>query len=267
MSDENTKNQDSNPDENPENKNSGAGATVTESFDAEEEDLLLEIENLLNEEDPDFLNQLTKIEIDQDVVDLTILDNVLSADFKGNMNLLAIIRQPFDFRSNLKQVLTFWSLLTLIIAVGVFVWNYKGSLFHQNLFLTSFAEIGSDLEEFNPLSDMEPFYDNIHFAKNLITISPMHVNLRPSINSGLNPMLAIEVTAEGLSSDAIIEIKDREAEFKDMLLRHTEEKTYDELVEAEGKQRLCEQYRDIINTSLTQGQIRRVNLKSFIIKP
>ncbi|MEQ1724280.1 MAG: flagellar basal body-associated FliL family protein [Pseudobdellovibrio sp.] len=95
----------------------------------------------------------------------------------------------------------------------------------------------------------------------------MHVNVKPSENSGNNPMLALEVTAEGLSTDAIVEIKDREAEFKDMLLRLTEDKTYDELSEAEGKQNLCEQFRDLLNANLTRGQVRRVLLKSFIIKP
>ena len=80
-------------------------------------------------------------------------------------------------------------------------------------------------------------------------------------------MLAIEITAEGLSADAIIEIKDREAEFKDMLLRLTEEKNYDELVEAQGKLALCEQYRDLLNAYLTRGQVRKILLKSFVIKP
>ena len=91
--------------------------------------------------------------------------------------------------------------------------------------------------------------------------------MKPSENSGPNPMLAIEVTAEGLAADAIIEVKDREAEFKDFLLRLTEDKTYDELTEAEGKQLLCEQYRDLLNSHLTRGQVRRGLLKSFIIKP
>ena len=90
---------------------------------------------------------------------------------------------------------------------------------------------------------------------------------RLSENSGDNPMLAIEVTVEGLSTDAIIEIKDREAEFKDMLSRLTEEKTYDDLVAAEGKRVLTEQYRDLMNANLTRGQVRRVLLKTFIIKP
>lgn len=269
MSDENIKNQDSDLDENPEEtqNSESAASDAAVLLGDDEEDLLSEIESLLNEEEPDFLNQLTKIEIDSEVVDLSIFDNSLGVDLKSDLTFLNILGRPFEFRTNLKQVLTFWTIVFLSIATGVLVWNYKGAIFHQNLFITSLAEIGSDLVEFNPMTDVEPFYDNIHFAKNLITISPMHVNIRSSVNSGLNPMLAIEVTAEGLSSDAIIELKDREAEFKDLLLRHTEDKTYDELVESEGKQRLCDQYREILNSYLTRGQIRRVHLKSFIIKP
>lgn len=271
MSDENTKNQDSKPDQNPEkDAESGVEQEAEDSVEGEpatEEELLLDVDSILSEEDPDFLNQLNKIEIDTGPVDMSIMDQILGSHGKSHSNLLNSLKRPFEFKSNTKQVFTFWTIFIFAIAAGKIAWNYKDSILHQNLFLNSFAEIGSDLKDFNPNNEVESFYDNLRFAKNLVSISPMHVNLKPSENSGSNPMLAIEVTAEGLSADAIIEIKDREAEFKDMLLRLTEEKTYDELVESEGKQTLCGQYRDLLNSYLTRGQVRRVLLKSFVIKP
>lgn len=259
MSDENPKNPDSDLDENPEN-NSVAGSEA-------EEDQLFDVDSILNEEDPDFLNQLSKIQIDSEAVDLSIMDQALGFDEKKHKSLRTFFMRPFEFSSNTKPVLLFWTAFIISIGVIKIAWDNKSNILHQNLFLNSFAEIGADLKEFNPNDEVESFYDNLRFAKNLITISPMHVNLKPSESSGNNPMLAIEITTEGLSADAIIEIKDREAEFKDRLLRLTEEKTYDELVVSDGKQILCEQYRELMNSLLTRGQVRRVLLKSFVIKP
>lgn len=265
VSDENTKKPDSGPDKNPESNAESSTENNTESTVELDEDLLADVEQILNEEDPEFLNQLGDINIDPAAVNLSATDSILSSS--GRSGLLSLFDRMTDFKSNTKSVLTFWIFFILALAISKIIWTYKGSILQQNLFLNSFAELGTDLKEFNPSTEVESFYDNIHFTKNLITISVMHANLKPSENSGNNPMLAIEVTTEGLSSDAIIEVKDREAEFKDMLLRHTEEKTYDELTEAEGKRILCEQYRDLINAQLTRGQVRRVLLKSFVIKP
>ncbi|MEK6627071.1 MAG: flagellar basal body-associated FliL family protein [Bdellovibrionota bacterium] len=263
MADENTKNQDSKLDENP----GSTESIITDVVAEEEEDLLFEIDDILNTEDPDFLNQLTKIEIDNDAADLSVMGNVFGLDPKAQTGILNILKRPFELMLNTKQVLIFWTILFFTVLVGTLIWNFKSSFIQQNLFLNSFAELGEDLKEYNPNSEVEAFYDNLRFSKNLVTITPMNVNLKPSENSGPNPMLSIEVTTEGLAADAIIEVKDREAELKDFLLRLTEDKTYDELIEAEGKQLLCEQYRDLLNSLLTRGQVRRVLLKSFIIKP
>jgi flagellar basal body-associated protein FliL len=252
VSDENNKNQDSELDQNR----------------ASEEDLLSDIDAILAEEDPDFLNQINKIKIESAGLDLSIMDQALGlTDIKSESTLLSHLTRPFEFRTNTKAVVIFWVGLLLATAAVSLVWNFKGHFLNQKLFITSLAELGSEIKDYNPNNEVEPFYDNPRFAKNLVSVSTMHVNLKPSESSGPNPMLAIEVTVEGLSVDAIVEIKDREAEFKDMLARATEEQTYDDLVLSEGKQALCEQYRDLLNGNLTRGQVRRVLLKSFIIKP
>ncbi len=251
MSDDSGENQDLKPDQNP----------------AEDDGALLDVDAILAEEDPDFLNQINKIKIDSAGIDLSIMEQALEMKDDGGVTVLSYLGRPFDFKTNTRPVLIFWAVVIGAMLALRFSWDGKKILFQQKLFMNSFSAIGTDLKEFNPNTDMEPFYDNPRFSKNLVSISPLRVNLKPSENSGPNPMLAIEVTAEGLSSDAIVEIKDREAEFKDLLARLTEERSYDDLVVTEGKQMICEQYRDLLNAHLTRGQVRRVLLKSFVIKP
>ena len=266
MADENTKNQDLDPDQNPESVElSPEEAAAADA--ASEAALLLEVDDILTQEDPEFLKQLEDIKIDSGLVDLSIMGQILGIDHRRSFNLLIFFKRPFELSTNPKPVLVFWFSFLVAIFAGKYLWSIRTNLFEENLFLNSYAEIGGDLRDFNPNDEVESFYDNLRFAKNLVTISAMHVNLKPSENSGTNPMLAIEITAEGLSADAIIEIKDREAEFKDMLLRLTEDKNYDELVEAQGKLALCDQYRDLLNAYLTRGQVRKILLKSFVIKP
>ena len=251
MSDKTDKNQDSKPDQDP----------------VDEEGILSDVDSLLAEEDPEFLQKMNEINIESDSINFSGLDEGLGFQENSQPRLLAYLKKPFEFGSNTRVVGAFWLAVALISGFIFFTWNNKSNLLHEDLFLHSLAALGANVYEYNPNDGTEAFYDNPRFSKNLMSISPMHLNIKSSENSGDNPMLAIEVTVEGLSTDAIIEIKDREAEFKDMLSRLTEEKTYDDLVAAEGKRVLTEQYRDLMNANLTRGQVRRVLLKTFIIKP
>lgn len=233
-----------------------------------DESILLDVDALLAEEDPEFLKSVANIKIDaskvlsEDAVDA-------SADIQRTINESATVylKRPFEFKSNPKVVAGFWVIVFLAVGTLIFVWKNKDVLFSQQLFIPSLEAMGTKANVYNPNTETEDFYDNTRFAKNLISMSPLHVNIKQSENSTDNPMLAFEVTVEGLSSDAIVEIKDRQAEFKDMLARLTESKTYDELVVADGKRQLCDQFRELLNANLTRGQVRRVLLKTFIIKP
>jgi len=233
-----------------------------------DESILLDVDALLAEEDPEFLKSVGNIKIDasrivsEDDVDAT-------ADIQRTINQSATVylKRPFEFKSNPKVVAGFWGIVVVAITALVFAWKNKDLLFSQQLFIPSLETLGTKAHSYNPNTDTEEFYDNTRFAKNLVSMSPLNVNLKPSENSTDNPMLAFEVTVEGLSADAIVEIKDRQAEFKDMLARLSESKTYDELVAADGKRQLCDQFRDLLNANLTRGQVRRVLLKTFIIKP
>lgn len=264
------KNQDVGPDQDP--ALDEKLDTVDAELDAElntdlnEDELLSNVDSILSEEDPEFLATISEISVSGSGLEAGIIGQALGMGSKKSSKFFQYVSYPFDFKSNLKGVLFFWLSIVLLSGAIYFVWSYSGGLLDRKLFLHSLAELGDEVQDYNPNSETEAFYDNPRFAKNLVTISSMHVNLRPSENSGSNPMLVLEITIEGVSTDSIIEIKDREAELKDMLLRLTESKTYDELSEVEGKQLLCDQYRDALNSVLTTGQVRRVLLKNFIIK-
>lgn len=242
-----------------------SAAEASEQLEDNTEADLADIDTILEEEDPEFLKQLSDIQIPAGT-SLASIDNVPKPK-ATRLSLLSQVKKVFNVRAEPKLVISFWLLVAVIGLSVFFVWNANRNIFHENLFLNSFGVWNSEVKQYNPLSETESFYENPRFSKNVMTLSKMFINVKASENSGSTPMLALEINVEGISADAIIEIKDREAEFKDLLLRFTEEQSYDELVTTAGKQNLCDQFRMIINAHLTQGQVRRVLLKSFIIKP
>ncbi len=226
-----------------------------------------ELDQIFNEDDPQFLKKTSEIKITSSGIDLSVMDQAFQAADIAEVKIIDQMKLMFNYSKNPRGVTIFWSCVGVVICLLILTWCVQKNLFQHKLFLTSFADYGDQVRDYNPLTETEDFYDNPKFAKNLMTLSKMFINVRASENSGPNPMLALEINVEGISADAIVEVKDREAEFKDLLLRMTEERNYDELVTTAGKQNLCEQFRQLINAHLTRGQVRRVLLNSFIIKP
>ncbi len=249
----------------PSSSSEGSAELLTEQLETNPEKDLADIDSILGEEDPNFIKQLEEIQIPPGT-SLSVLDNILALE-ASNISFTAQLKKVINVKENPRLVISFWLLVAVILFAVFFVWSANRNIFRENLFLNSYATWNKEVKDYNPLNEAESFYDNPRFSKNLMTLSKMFINVKSSENSGPTPMLALEVNVEGISADAIIEIKDREAEFKDLLLRFVEEQTYDELVTTAGKQNLCDQFRIIINSHLTQGQVRRVLLKSFIIKP
>jgi flagellar basal body-associated protein FliL len=170
-----------------------------------------------------------------------------------------------------------WSMKLVAIGltlgvVGTTAFVYR-SLTHgvippeKELLTASLEEWAGQSYKYDAETEMDSFYDSPRTIQNIMTLPKMIVNLQPSTHSGPNPMAAMEFFLEGLSPEAIVEVKDREPEIRDLFQRTAEGMTFDELDTAEGKQQLTERLRQALNNSLTKGKIRRVFIKEAVIKP
>ncbi len=229
----------------------------------EAEDLKI-IDNALAEFDPQFLNELSSIRIDQSaIVDFSVIDQALS---NQSLTLKEKFLLTVDFKTNPLRVSLFWFFIFTFISATFYIFKSHFWSRRNSLFMTSFAQLNSDVQLYNPLTESQFFFDNPRIPKNMFLIKKMLVNLKPSSLSGSNPMLAFEMNAEGLSKEVVIELKDRESEFIDRILPIVEEYTYDELSDNTGKAKLSEQVLELFNSNLTQGQIRKVMYGTFILK-
>lgn len=137
----------------------------------------------------------------------------------------------------------------------------------EELFVGSLQEWAQESYHYDPATETETFYDSTHSMQNMVILPKMVVNLKRSAGSGPNPMGAFDFYVEGTASEVVVEVKDREAEVRDLFQRSIEEMNFDQVATAEGKQLLTEKLRKEVNKILTKGKVRRVFLKTALIKP
>lgn len=185
---------------------------------------------------------------------------LLSAQMSDNM-------RTFKYSSGKKKA----SILIMVALFGAA--SYVGyrtvtkGLFprEQELFVSSMKD-WSQASFVYGIAETEYLYESTHSAKNIMVIPRMVVNLKRSKNSGENPMVALEFYIEGTAAEVMVEVKDREAEVKDLLQRNIEDMNFDQISSAEGKQLLCERLRKEVNKILTTGKIRKFFIKTVIVK-
>ncbi|WP_374021226.1 flagellar basal body-associated FliL family protein [Bdellovibrio bacteriovorus] len=171
---------------------------------------------------------------------------------------------------SLIKKLAFVGLIVLTGASAYLIYRTvtKGLVPHeQELFIGSFADWSQGKYQYDPKAEMESFYDSTRTTQNILLMKKMVVNLKRSSESGPNPMGAFEFYVEGTASEVVVEIKDREPEVEDLFLRTIEETTFDQASSGKGKQLLCERLRKEVNKILTKGYVRRIFIKTAIIKP
>jgi hypothetical protein len=161
-------------------------------------------------------------------------------------------------------------LIVMAAATGFYIHRVlTHGFFHgrDELFMPTLERIATEVHEYDPEKGVEPFYGNLRATSNVLLIPKMVVNLKRSPQSGPNPMGAFEFYVEGMAPEVTIEVKDREVEIRDLMQRVIEEFTFDQVDSVEGKKLLLEKLKKEVNTLLTTGKLKKVTLKTVIVKP
>lgn len=154
-----------------------------------------------------------------------------------------------------------------VIIFSYFAFVRKTLFYKQEVFITSLDSIATQTWVTAEDKSRDTFYNSSRIPKNIFTLKKIIVNIQPSENSSTNPMVAVELSLEGNSTEVLLEIKDREGEILDQVQRTTETYTYDELNTQDGKKSLNDKVRSAVNRLLTLGKIRRVYIQNMIFKP
>ncbi|MEI7974104.1 MAG: flagellar basal body-associated FliL family protein [Bdellovibrio sp.] len=151
----------------------------------------------------------------------------------------------------------------------VFQIGSKKSFFpdERDLYLRSLAEVADEVITYDLENEVEPFYDNLRSAPNLIYLEKIMVNLKRSSSSGSNPMVAAEFFLEGLTPEVILEIKEKETMIRDHVARVLETYSFDDLDSSNGKEQVVRELTRSISLRLSSGKLKAVRIKTLILKP
>ncbi len=195
------------------------------------------------------------------------------------LKVLGLIKTGIETIKGLLQSFTRWSvgqkvgfvlmiLLTGISTIVIYKSMNTGIIHEKDGILVRQLEDFAEQIVFVDSEDgYDSFYDSPRASQNLVSMKRMVFNIRASSMSGAQPMAAVELFIEGYAPEVIIEIKDREAELLDLFQREGEQMSYDLLSSAEGKRMFSERLQNTVNQVLTQGKVKRIFLKNFILKP
>nr|HPI39507.1 flagellar basal body-associated FliL family protein [Pseudobdellovibrionaceae bacterium] len=186
--------------------------------------------------------------------------------------ILQKIKKPISAFTSLKsseKMSIFGFLIFTIASISAMIWVLKADLLKEKAdpFLLSMEEWSSEKYVYDSKENMESFYSSSRVSENVLSFPKIIANIKASRSSESNPMIATEMFFEGFSPEVMLELKDREAEVKDVIINMASTMDYDTLTTIEGKQAMLEKLQQKVNAILTQGQIRKIYLKNFIIKP
>lgn len=175
--------------------------------------------------------------------------------------------QVFSTFDKKKKIISIVLLLGCIGLAGYFAKLIKTGIIakEQKPFIYSIEEL-SENKYFYEKDQLEDFYSSPRFNQNLISLRRMVVNIRKTKNSSENPMGAFEFFLQGNSSEVMIEVKDRESEVLDTFQAEIRGFSYDDLDSLEGKTKLTEKLKTVINEILVRGKINKIYYKTFVLK-
>jgi flagellar basal body-associated protein FliL len=155
-----------------------------------------------------------------------------------------------------------------VASAWVLLANFRGIwLPHLNEpILRQFTPYAKFVESYDPKDGGESFYTAFPQKRYEFLFHKMKLNLTAGPENPL-PMGAFEVMVLLDSKDTAIEVRDREIEFYDMLSRVIEGFTFPELASEAGKARLKSAIKREMNQNLTQGWVKEIDFKTFILKP
>lgn len=157
-----------------------------------------------------------------------------------------------------------------MLALVAFVGNYmlKGPplpTMKMN-YLRSFADVADERFEFKDDEHWEDFDNPVLHPEHMLLIERVIANLK-SPGDGHNPMVLMDFYVECASTEAAVEVRDREVEIRDLVTRSLEQMEYEHLTTQQGKTQLKIYLRKAINDFLTKGRVRKVLFKNLILKP
>ncbi|MES2769043.1 MAG: flagellar basal body-associated FliL family protein [Bdellovibrionota bacterium] len=134
-------------------------------------------------------------------------------------------------------------------------------------YLSTFESVAD--QKFNYASDSKVirYSNDLLLPQHVVLINKIVVNVKPGKLSTANPMIAFDLYVRTDTSEASVEIKEREKQIQDHLQRFCEGLNYDQLQTEDGKQTWKNRMKRELNLVLNNGKVKDIFFKTLLIKP
>lgn len=182
----------------------------------------------------------------------------ISAELKKFMSLSWKLKLIFAFILSLLVVIPF------VIQIAL-----DGKILPQakDPYVFNFNEVADKVFKIEKDEAWEKFRNPNRFPEYVVRFDRIIVMLKPSVFSSKNTMGVFSLFYEASSQEAATEIKDREAEVRDITARTLEGVEYDEIRTAEGKKKAKKLVAQAINKFLNNGKVVKIYFKDFVVSP
>jgi flagellar basal body-associated protein FliL len=177
---------------------------------------------------------------------------------------LALTFKALPLKQKLSVILS--SIFILSLPFGIWFALKKFSDFTTPGIVTDLSVYADSIYDLKPNEPTEDFFRSSRSPPNIFLIERFVVNLQGEGDSG-RPMMAAEIYLESLNPHSLIEIKNREGYFRDVMITFSSQWAYEELVTREGKERYLNSLRDELQSKIRKGRLSRCYFKSIILKP
>lgn len=171
---------------------------------------------------------------------------------------------------NRLQKLQLFALILLVVITSLFahlvITRQTFSFTKKDKYLTSFEAVADQIISIEKDAEWEEFKNSLRDPEYIVLIKKMIVNLKPTARSTSKPMAAFELYIETSSKESAVEVKDRELEFRDHIARVFESLPYDDIVDAQGKEKLKLFIRSELNKVINNGRVKKVYFKTLFYK-
>ncbi|RME17218.1 MAG: hypothetical protein D6797_02985 [Bdellovibrio sp.] len=152
----------------------------------------------------------------------------------------------------------------LFLVYKSFQKDFWPQIYHP--YLSSFEEVADWTRSYKP-QDLVLLRRAFPHKEYTILLDKIVVNLTPGPESGTTPMAYMEIYVVADTQASLVEIKEREKEFLDVISRTAEKFQYRDLSRYRGKQLFKEIVGQKLNKLLNVGNVTRVYFKEIIVKP
>lgn len=200
-----------------------------------------------------------------------ILSKFLKDFFKNLAKKYKKAKKNIKAYSKLSWKIKLLFVFTVVVLITVF--QLLNKIFNRELipkieqvYVINFDEVADHIFELSEDEEWEAFRSPLRHPEYIVKFEKMFIILKSFTKRDFQPTLILSLYVEANSQDAARELKDRQAEFYDIIARTFEGIKRENLSDTNGKMRAKKVIKKEMNKAMTKGKVVKIYYRDFLVK-